>query len=118
MGFGLSFVWRMTAVAPTTSKRRKYLSPCLEMPPSPVLPPVECVAVSARARRRTAARAELIGIGDGGGKSRGRDHAEARESGKPATGLALGMPGHELPIQFRDLIVERHDLANKNPQSR
>lgn len=31
-----------TAVAPTTSSRRRYRSPCLEMPPSCVLPPVEC----------------------------------------------------------------------------
>src|SRR3546814_8070378 len=42
MGVGLSLMWRMTAVAPTTSSRRRYRSPCFEMPPNLVLPPVEC----------------------------------------------------------------------------
>src|SRR5690606_9745764 len=59
---------------------------------------------------------ELIGSGAGGRESRGRDHAEAGDSGEPATSLAFGVPGDELPIQHRDLIVERHDLVDKNPQ--
>ena len=42
MGVGLSLTCRMTAVAPTTSNRRRYRSPCFEMPPILVLPPVEC----------------------------------------------------------------------------
>lgn len=52
MGVGLSFLWRMTAVVPTTSCRRKYRSPCLEMPPSCFLPPVKCCYGVRRAKRQ------------------------------------------------------------------
>jgi hypothetical protein len=38
---GCSRAWRTTAVAPRTSRRRRYRSPCFDMPPSLSLPPVE-----------------------------------------------------------------------------
>jgi hypothetical protein len=41
-GAVLFHTWRFTAVAPATSKRRRYLPPCFEMAPRRVLPPVEC----------------------------------------------------------------------------
>ena len=62
------------------------------------------------------ARAELIGIGDGSGDSRGCDYAEAGDSGKPATGLAVGMPSEKLLIQRSDLIGKHQDLPDQNVQ--
>lgn len=40
-------------------------------------------------------------------------NAQARDRGKPATGLAIGMPGGKLLVQHRDLAADGHDLANQ-----
>jgi len=57
--------------------------------------------------------AELIGIGDRGGNGCCGDNAQARDRGKPATGLIIGMPGGKLLVQHRDLAADGHDLANQ-----
>src|SRR3546814_9682525 len=63
-------------------------------------------------------RAELIGIGDGRGDGRCRDHTQARDRCKLATGLALGMPGDELLVEHRNLAADAHDLTDQYLQSR
>src|SRR3546814_21184518 len=58
-------------------------------------------------------RAQLLGIGDGRGDVRCRDHTQARDRCKLATGLALGMPGDELLDEHRNLAASAHDLTDQ-----
>src|SRR3546814_10554316 len=57
-------------------------------------------------------RPELIGIGDDSSDRGCRDHAEPRDRGEHARGLALGMPGRELMVEHRNLATDVNDLTD------
>ena len=70
------------------------------MPPSCILPPVEMLLRGqSEPSGELPSGTELVGIGDGGGNRRCRNHAEAWDRGEQTARFAFGVPSGELLVE-------------------
>src|SRR4249920_2169494 len=109
----------MTESAPATNRLRRYRSPCLLIPPSLSLPPLECCfgtspiqAEKLRPDRKTFGSATLA--------------TKAVVSIGPTPGIASSRllasldrcPGHDHTVELRDLLLEPAQLSPKCCETR
>ena len=102
----LPCAYRMTAIDPAMSNHRKYRSPCLEMPPSRSLPPVECCRGASRSRPQVAARLERLSSPTVEAMAVAVDQVDARvRSSSRRLILRTMMPGMNVRLKSSDLCI-------------